>query len=303
MRGALMAAFFASASVGSVLGVMLGGLIAAKWGWQAAFGVVGVPGLILAVLYLFVRDYRTVELTPTLEHATQSAGGVARRIMQILTRSRTLAWIFIGGPAQLIVLSSVWAWLPSFLNRVDGLDPAAASVKAALVVLIGAVGAIVSGIIVDRAGRNRSLGKFVAMASLCVATFVALVAAFGAPRFGVALSPQTHFALIAIGGFLMTCTAGPVSAIVIDVVHPGVRATGCSVLSLVQNLFGLALGPFISGALSDSIGLESALSIIPIFSLLAAGCFLMAARSYEADKARANDMPVATEPSRAKAFA
>ena len=142
MRGALMAAFFASASVGSVLGVMLGGIIAAKWGWQAAFGVVGVPGLILAVLYLFVRDYRTVELTPTLEHATHSAGGVARRIMQILTRSRTLAWIFIGAPAQLIVLSSVWAWLPSFLNRVDGLDPAAASVKAALVVLIGAVGAL-----------------------------------------------------------------------------------------------------------------------------------------------------------------
>ena len=303
MRGALMAAFFASASFGSVLGVMLGGIIATKWGWQAAFGVVGVPGLILAVLYLFVRDYRTIELTPTLEQATQSAGGVARRIMQILTRSRTLAWIFIGAPAQLIVLSSVWAWLPSFLNRVDGLDPAAASVKAALVVLIGAVGAIVSGFIVDRAGRNRSLGKFVAMASLCVATFVALVAAFGAPRFGVALSPQAQFALIAIGGFLMTCTAGPVSAIVIDVVHPGVRATGSSVLALVQNLFGLALGPFISGALSDSIGLETALSIIPIFSLLAAGCFLIAARSYEADKARANEIPVATEPGAAKAFA
>ncbi|MGA7610506.1 MAG: MFS transporter, partial [Xanthobacteraceae bacterium] len=45
MRGALLAAFFASASVGSVLGVMLGGLIAARWGWQAAFGVVGLPGL------------------------------------------------------------------------------------------------------------------------------------------------------------------------------------------------------------------------------------------------------------------
>jgi MFS family permease len=141
------------------------------------------------------------------------------------------------------------------------------------------------------------------MASLCVATFVALVAAFGAPRFGVALSPQTQFVLIAIGGFLMTCTAGPVSAIVIDVVHPGVRATGSSVLALVQNLFGLALGPFLSGALSDWIGLESALSIIPTFSLLAAGCFLVAARSYDADKARANDMPVATEPSSAKAFA
>ena len=52
MRGALLAAFFASASVGSVLGVMLGGLIAARWGWQAAFGVVGIPGLVLALLYL-----------------------------------------------------------------------------------------------------------------------------------------------------------------------------------------------------------------------------------------------------------
>ena len=44
MRGALLAAFFAAASVGSVLGVMLGGLIAAHWGWKAAFGVVGFPG-------------------------------------------------------------------------------------------------------------------------------------------------------------------------------------------------------------------------------------------------------------------
>ncbi|HXS29344.1 MAG TPA: MFS transporter, partial [Steroidobacteraceae bacterium] len=55
MRAALLAGFFACASVGSVLGVMLGGLIAAKWGWQAAFGVVGVPGLVLALLYLKVR--------------------------------------------------------------------------------------------------------------------------------------------------------------------------------------------------------------------------------------------------------
>ena len=41
---------------------MLGGLIAASWGWQAAFGVVGFPGLVLALLYLKVRDYKTVAL-------------------------------------------------------------------------------------------------------------------------------------------------------------------------------------------------------------------------------------------------
>jgi hypothetical protein len=100
MRGALMAGFFASASVGSVLGVMLGGIIAAHWGWKAAFGVVGFPGLVLALLYLFVRDYRTVELTPRLEKATRSTRAAASHIVRVLTRSRTMLWMCVGAPAQ-----------------------------------------------------------------------------------------------------------------------------------------------------------------------------------------------------------
>jgi MFS family permease len=284
MRGSLMAAFFAAASVGSVLGVMLGGLIASKWGWQWAFGVVGVPGLLLAGLYLFVRDYRTVELTPEVEHATHSAAGVARRIVHVLTRSRTMMWICIAAPAQLIVLTSVWAWLPSFLNRVHGIDPAAAGVQAALVVLIGAAGGLVTGAIVDRAGLYGARARFGTLAALCVATFVVFTVAFGAPVLGVGLSPNTQFALIALGGLLMTCTVGPVAAVVIDVTHPGVRSTGCSLLSLVQNLFGQALGPFISGALSDSIGLEAALALVPVFSLFAAAALLLAARTYDLEK-------------------
>ncbi len=124
MRGALMAGFFASASVGSVLGTMLGGIIAAHWGWKAAFGVVGFPGLVLALLYLFVRDYRTVELTPRLDKATSSARGAVRHIVRVLTRSRTMLWMCIGAPAQVMVISAVWSWLPSYLNRVHGLTPA-----------------------------------------------------------------------------------------------------------------------------------------------------------------------------------
>ena len=117
MRGAVMAGFLATASVGSVLGVMLGGLIATRWGWQAAFGVVGFPGLVLALLYLTVRDYRTVELTPALDKATGSIGEAAGHIGKVLLRSRTILWVCIGGAAQLIVVSAVWSWLPSFLNR------------------------------------------------------------------------------------------------------------------------------------------------------------------------------------------
>ena len=78
MRGALLAGFFAAASVGSVLGVLLGGVIAANWGWQAAFGVVGIPGLVLALLYLKVRDYRPVGADADARtQATRSTGSTA----------------------------------------------------------------------------------------------------------------------------------------------------------------------------------------------------------------------------------
>src|SRR6516165_4681324 len=133
MRGALLAAFFASASVGSVLGVMLGGLIAAHWGWKAAFGVVGFPGLAVALLYLFVRDYRTVDLTPKLEAATQSTRAVTSHIVKVLARSRTMLWMCIGAPAQVIVIAAVWSWLPSYLNRVHGVSVQDSGVQASLV--------------------------------------------------------------------------------------------------------------------------------------------------------------------------
>jgi MFS family permease len=291
MRGALMAGFFASASVGSVLGVMLGGVIAANWGWKAAFGVVGFPGLVLALGYLFVRDYRTVELTPKLEAATRSTRAAASHIVKVLARSRTMLWMCIGAPAQVIVISAVWSWLPSFLNRVHGVSPKDAGVQASLVVLCGALGSIVWGTWVDRAGRNRPAAKLQMVALLCLATMLVLGFAFAAPLVGIALAPKTQFAVIALGGFLMTCTVGPAAAIVIDVTHPGVRSTGASVLSLFQNLFGLALGPVITGWLSDAYGLATALAIMPVFGIVAIAAMLMASRTYAADVVGASALP------------
>jgi MFS family permease len=292
MRGGLMAAFFAAASVGSVLGVMLGGVIAHEFGWKAAFGVVGFPGLLLALLYFFVRDYETVDLTPRLDRATRSTGDAVRAIGQALLRSRTMLWVCLGAAAQLVVVSALWAWLPSFLNRTQGLAPDAAAMRAALVVLCGAAGSVVWGIVVDKVGARRPRAKLAALAALCIASMVVLAVAFAATS-----GAAQQFALIAVGGFLATCTVGPVSAIVIDVIHPGIRATGASVLALFQNLFGLAAGPFIAGALSDAWGLERALAFTPLFSVLAALALLVASRSYEGDLQRLREpAPDATAP-------
>ena len=63
MRSTVLGASSSPAILGSVLGVVLGGFIAERWGWQAGFGAVGVPGLVLAFVFLFiVRDYKTVAL-------------------------------------------------------------------------------------------------------------------------------------------------------------------------------------------------------------------------------------------------
>jgi hypothetical protein len=63
------------------------------------------------------------------------------------------------------------------------------------------------------------------------------------------------------------------------------------VLSLFRNLFGLAAGPFIAGTLSDAYGLEFALGVMPLFSIVAVICFVVAARSYEGDM-RSSDLRV-----------
>jgi len=288
MRSALLGGFMAAASVGSVLGVALGGVIAARWGWQAAFGVVGIPGLVVSLLYLKVRDYPTVDVGTQAERATRPAASVVRAAFGALKRSPTLLWVAVGSAVQLIVLSSMWAWLPSFLNRMHGVAPDQAGVRAALVVLCGAVGSVVWGIVCDKAGSRHPRGRVISMGVLCVISTAVLGAAFGLPLLGVPLSNQAQFGLIALGGLFATCTAGPAAAIVLNVIHPGFRATGASILGLCQNLFGMAMGPLIAGTLSDAYGLQTALAVTPGFGIAAAWMLLVGSRTYERDLERAS---------------
>ena len=284
MRSTVLGAFLAAASLGSVLGVILGGVIATHWGWRAAFGVVGIPGLVLALLFLLVRDYKTVRLVQP--GGSGSALG-AKGALALLFRPRTVIAMCLGGAMQLFVVGTIYAWLPSFLNRFYGLAPDQAGIKAAIVVLLGAIGSVVWGLVADRMGRSRPRAKITTLAMLSVGTTVVFVTAFGfmAPGNG-------QFALIALGGFLMTATVGPVGAVTIDVVHPGLRATAAATVALFQNLLGLAAGPFVAGVLSDALGLEAAMAITPFACLLAALAFVAAARSYEPDLAKVGDLDV-----------
>lgn len=294
LRSTVLGAFFAAGSLGSVLGVFLGGVIAAQWGWKAAFGAVGVPGLVLALLYLFVRDYKTVALAPKLNSVSQSAGGTLKHIFGTLLRTRTLLWVCIAGAMQLVTMSAVTSWLTSFLNRFHGMAPADAAKHTALVLLVSACGVIFWGILVDRLARRHPRNKLPLLSMLCVATSVIFMVAFSGTYTG-----DAQFRLIVLGGFFMNSMIGVVTGIVMDVTHPSMRATGAALLAVILNLLGLAVGPFLTGILSDQWGLQQALGMVPLFSLLATALFLIAMRSYDQDVAKVSHVKLDAEPARA----
>jgi MFS family permease len=281
MRSTVLGAFLAAGLIGSVLGVVLGGVIAERWGWQAGFGAVGIPGFVLALLFLFiVRDYKTVALpqTPSTRRSGTAGKMSAGVVVSALLRPRTALVTCIGAGFQLVMVSTTYAWLPSYFNRYYGLTPDKAGVKTGLAVLVGGIGAIVWSVVADRLSARFPRARLYVPAMAGVLTAVFMCTAFGALPPGPA-----QFALIVAGAAVMTGSIGPVAAVVVDVVHPSVRATAASVLSLFQNLFGLAAGPLLTGYLSDNYGLPFALAAVPGFCVLAAAVFLLAARTYESD--------------------
>ncbi|MCK7621636.1 MFS transporter [Streptomyces sp. RS10V-4] len=292
-RATVLSAFQAAGPLGSVLGVLLGGLLVEQWGWRVGLAAFGVPGLVLAVLFLKVRDYRTPVLTA---RASLSAGGLAgaaeapvavattrpgmRVALRELMRPRTARACYVGGALNLMVLSTVYTWLPSYLVRAYGLSTDQAGAWAALVILAGFAGSIGSGYLADRRAARRPAHKLLVPSVLAVVTAVLLCTAFGA------LAPGgLQFALVLVGGFPLAAALGTAPAAVVDVVPPSLRATAFGMVALVQNLLGLAVGPLLTGWLSDGFGLRTALAAMPLFCVAAAAAFWWGSRSYDSDLA------------------
>lgn len=280
-RATVLGGFLAAASVGSVLGVILGGAITARWGWEAAFGVVGIPGLVLALVFLWVRDYRTV---PLIEAGAVKMGAAA--VVLALVRPRSALTAYLGGALQLLPVSTLLAWLPSYFNRFYGLGLEQAGMKSAMVILLASIGIVVWGYVADRMALRNRRAKMLVPAACIVMTALLL-----SPAFCLMKPGAMQFAMILAGGFMMTSAAGSLPSVAIDVIHPGLRATAAAMVTVVQNLFGLAAGPFIAGALSDAFGLGTALALMPLFCLAAAAVVIAGARAYPADLDRADAIP------------
>jgi MFS family permease len=138
---------------------------------------------------------------------------------------------------------------------------------------------IAGGALADRAGRAPGRTKLHFAGVYTLASFLVLTTAFALP------AGPVQMALLFVGTLLAGGHAGVAVSAVVDVTHPGLRATAIATVALFNNLLGLAPGPYVVGVLSDSIGLKAALTIVPVAGLFASACFMLAAASYERDVA------------------
>lgn len=289
LRSTVMGLFLAGALFGSVIGVALGGVVATRIGWQWAFFTVGVPGLLLALLYpLLVRDYETVTLVKN-DNETEAAEDRRMSWREITKASLGVpatVFAYIGGSFQLFASAAVVAWMPSYMNRYYNLPPEQAAVKAALIVLVGGIGIAFGGFVTDRLSVRDVRNRLRVPAVYAILSCLIFATAFQLPE------SNLQFALIVAGTLFVAGHMGSITALAVELNHPGLRATALSVVTLVQNLIGLAPGPFIVGTLSDSFGLKAAMMVIPLVCLFGAICFLLGSRHLAENWRRFHPDPV-----------
>ncbi len=286
-RGRVMAFWGIGNLIGTALGLILGGLIADAFGWRWAFYVIGIPGLVTALLIwratepargAFEGKEDTDSGSTTYGHRSlgKSFWQIASTLFQIPTYRILLgAFIFC-----FFTIGSASVWIPSYFVEAFNLSVSQAGVISGAVLAGGSlVGTLLGGWLADSLQRHRSEGR------LLVATFAFLL---GAPCTLVALSMHTLIPFVIVFTIAIVCLSlclGPLNAVIQDIVTPDIRATAIGLVLLLGHLLGDAASPLIVGALADhlpSLGL-ALLFTAPLCLLIAGLSCLVGLRTVASD--------------------
>lgn len=280
-RARMLGIWNASIPLGSALGIVLGGVIAEHVGWRHAFGIVALPGFIVAALFFWVSDYRTIALLKPPDspgHAETRMGWAD--ITGHLLKNQTLIFNNLAFAANTFVTTALMTWLPSYFQRMEDLSMSRAATKGGMVMLLAIVGAPLGGFLTDRWMKRRQNARLLFPAVSSATTAVLLLVAF------VWFSGPFQYALLMGAGISAVAFVPGAVAVTQDMVHPGLRAMSLSLCVIVQHVLGSALGPPVIGALSDRYSLETAMTVLPMFALLAGGFFFIGSFFHTADSQR-----------------
>lgn len=287
-RGTALAVYSLGVPLGTFLGSIVGGQIGAAWGWRSAFYVLGVPGLVLALVVAFtLRE-------PPRGHsdAAQAEGQKAPSLSEVarfMLSQRSLVHTIIGATLITAVGYGSLTWVAAFLQYSHGMDLKTVSTYLALLTgIVAGAGTFLGGYLADiLAKRNIGWSAWVVTAAIL------LVAPFGAAVFLINDTPTVLwlFALPTLVGGLYLA---PTFALTQNLVGVRMRSTAAALLLFVINLIGLGLGPLIVGMLSDLLqpifdkdAVRYALFIFSILNLWAAYHYWIAPKTLKADLERA----------------
>ena len=275
-RARMMGLWNASIPLGSAIGVLLGGIIAAKLGWKHAFGIVAVPGMIVAILFLFVKDYKTVDLSFYDKNSNKVKMESKDIIKEFITKPSVLL-TYLGMAAVVFVTTSMLTWLPTYFEKMRNLPQETAGKMASAVMVLALIGAPLGGFLTDmwRKSKDNARLMFPAISTLlsAIVLFVALAL----------LKGTVQYAAFLIFGVLVLAFISGAASVTQDVIHPGLRATSYAIAVVVQNLLGASTAPVAMGKIYDLTNIQTALSVLPFVLLVGALLFWLGSRYYVKD--------------------
>jgi predicted MFS family arabinose efflux permease len=265
--------------LGQALGVLAGGWIAVHYGWRSALGLVAIPGIIVAILFFWVKDYKTVELTKSVSNEDQRNKVKMSKmdVLKELFRSKALILNNLGAASFMFAVAAITTWLAVYLQRTLGMSVEKSSMYLAGILIVAIIGAPLGGYLTDLMLKRRANARML---------FPAMSAFTGAVLLAIGLfffkGLDAYMFITASGFFITMCLPGTL-AVTQDLVHPGLRTTSRSVAVIFQTLLGTSLGPLIVGVLSDAYGLEKAFLFLPAVCLLSSALYLWGSFYYKKD--------------------
>lgn len=243
MRGRALAIYSAGVYIGTMTGYVAGGWLSEAFHWRMAFFVVGIPGILLAlVMWLTVRE--PVRGLSGLKPSTEDVTFV--QSFKKLWGLKSFRYFSVATGAGTFVTYGIGNWMVPYLERSHGWERTEIGLMYGLTAgVFGAAGTIGGGFLADKLGaKDRRWFLWVPMwGKLLAGPFFIL---------GL-LAPNGWLALAgyALGLICASIYLGPSIAITHHLVPPSMRAMSSAVLFFILNLIGLGLGPMLVGNVSD----------------------------------------------------
>ncbi len=250
-RGRAFAVFYVAIPVGSAIGFLLGGQLERAFGWRAAFYAVGLPGTAMALLALTVPD----PARGTTENEPTPPSEPASVTIRALLRNFAYAGTVLGYAAYTFGLGGLAYYLPTYFERVRGMELSAANtLVGAVTVVAGLAGTFAGGYLGDRLSTRLTNGQL----WICgISSIAAIIPTW------LTLTSSTYLWFFA-AEFLLFLSTGPVNVVIVNVVPASARAMAMALSIFAIHLLGDAISPLIIGKLADLHGLAWAVLIVPI---------------------------------------